>query len=162
MAEFTGSRSTKIERDHAEVVGGVVDGTTTGAPVAMRIVNRDFANQPPEPKPPEGQRGVLEQQQLELLETVRDLARADSLQRAERARRDSARVAPLYLGRTERVVDVADRLHGQQRAEDLLSQIAQKDREIARLRALVPADRMFPTEDDADEDYDYDMCPSIC
>ena len=46
-----GARSTKIERDHAEVVGGVVNGRTTGAPVAMRIVNRDFANQPADPKP---------------------------------------------------------------------------------------------------------------
>ncbi|HEU4630598.1 MAG TPA: prolyl oligopeptidase family serine peptidase [Gemmatimonadaceae bacterium] len=53
------------------------------------------------------QRGFLEEQQLELLETIRDLARADSLQRAERARRDSARVAPLFLGRTERLTDVA-------------------------------------------------------
>jgi dipeptidyl aminopeptidase/acylaminoacyl peptidase len=58
---------------------------------------------PPTPSPAEGQRGFLEQQQLELLETVRDLARADSLQRAERARRDSARVATLYLGRSERL-----------------------------------------------------------
>src|SRR5262249_14437549 len=32
-----GARSTKIERDHAEVVSGVSGGTTTGAPVAMRI-----------------------------------------------------------------------------------------------------------------------------
>jgi len=62
---------------------------------------------PAEPKPPEPQRGFLEQQQLELLETVRDLARADSLQRAERMRRDSARVAPLHLGRTERVSNLA-------------------------------------------------------
>ncbi|HEX6631884.1 MAG TPA: prolyl oligopeptidase family serine peptidase, partial [Gemmatimonadaceae bacterium] len=53
------------------------------------------------------QRGFLEEQQLELLETIRDLAQADSLQRAERARRDSARVAPLFLGRTERLTDLA-------------------------------------------------------
>ena len=46
-----GARSTKIERDHAEIVGGVHDGRTTGAPVAMRIVNRDFANQPADPTP---------------------------------------------------------------------------------------------------------------
>ena len=41
-----GARSTKIERDHAEIVSGVAGGATTGAPVAMRIVNKDFANQP--------------------------------------------------------------------------------------------------------------------
>ncbi len=46
-----GARSTKIERDKAELVSGLVDGRTTGAPVAMRIVNRDFANQPADPPP---------------------------------------------------------------------------------------------------------------
>ena len=46
-----GARSTKIERDHAEIVAGVAGGVTTGAPVAIRIVNRDFANQPAQPKP---------------------------------------------------------------------------------------------------------------
>jgi len=46
-----GARSTKIERDHAEIVGGVAGGRTTGAPVAMRIANRDFANQSDEPRP---------------------------------------------------------------------------------------------------------------
>ena len=44
-----GARSTKIERDHAEITGGVAKGVTTGAPLAMRIVNRDFANQPADP-----------------------------------------------------------------------------------------------------------------
>lgn len=46
-----GARSTKIERDRAEVVSGLAGGRTTGAPVAIRIVNRDFANQPDEPRP---------------------------------------------------------------------------------------------------------------
>jgi chorismate synthase len=46
-----GARSTRIERDHAEITGGLVDGRTTGAPLAMRIENRDFANQPENPKP---------------------------------------------------------------------------------------------------------------
>ncbi|MGH7608376.1 MAG: chorismate synthase [Candidatus Dormibacteria bacterium] len=46
-----GARSTKIERDHAQVVSGVAAGLTTGAPVALRIANRDFANQPPQPAP---------------------------------------------------------------------------------------------------------------
>jgi chorismate synthase len=44
-----GARSTKIERDHAEIVSGVVASRTTGSPVAIRIVNRDFANQPEDP-----------------------------------------------------------------------------------------------------------------
>jgi len=46
-----GARSTRIERDHAEVVSGLAAGRTTGAPIAIRIVNRDFANQSPQPKP---------------------------------------------------------------------------------------------------------------
>jgi chorismate synthase len=46
-----GARSTKIERDHAEITSGLVGGKTTGAPVAMRIENKDFANQPENPKP---------------------------------------------------------------------------------------------------------------
>jgi chorismate synthase len=46
-----GARSTKIERDHAQIVSGVADGRSTGAPLAMRIENKDFANQPADPKP---------------------------------------------------------------------------------------------------------------
>jgi chorismate synthase len=46
-----GARSTRIERDRAEVVGGLAGGLTTGAPVAVRIPNHDFANQPTEPRP---------------------------------------------------------------------------------------------------------------
>jgi chorismate synthase len=45
-----GARSTKIESDHALVVSGIHQGHTTGSPIAMRIVNRDFDNQPPNPK----------------------------------------------------------------------------------------------------------------
>ncbi|MHB1225639.1 MAG: DPP IV N-terminal domain-containing protein, partial [Gemmatimonadaceae bacterium] len=54
-----------------------------------------------------GQRGFLEREQLALLEAVRDEARRDSIEKADRARRDSARVAPLQLGRTERLGNVA-------------------------------------------------------
>ena len=58
-------------------------------------------------RPPEGQRGFLVQQQLELLESVRDAARSDSIQRAQRMRRDSMRVAPLFLGSRERIIDLS-------------------------------------------------------
>jgi len=34
----------KIERDRVEVLGGVIAGRTTGAPVALRIENRDWVN----------------------------------------------------------------------------------------------------------------------
>ena len=46
-----GARSTKIERDHAEIVSGVHTGRSTGAPIAIRIENKDFANQPANPAP---------------------------------------------------------------------------------------------------------------
>ena len=54
-----------------------------------------------------GQRGVLAAQQRELLEAVRDRLRADSIAKAERARRDSTRVKPMYLGRGERVAGLS-------------------------------------------------------
>jgi chorismate synthase len=41
-----GARSTRIEQDHAEIVSGVASGETTGAPIAIRIVNKDHGNQP--------------------------------------------------------------------------------------------------------------------
>lgn len=34
----------KIERDRVEVLGGVINGRTTGAPVSLRVVNRDWPN----------------------------------------------------------------------------------------------------------------------
>ena len=34
----------KIERDKVQVLGGVIGGQTTGAPVALRVENRDWAN----------------------------------------------------------------------------------------------------------------------
>lgn len=34
----------KIEQDRAEVLSGVAQGTTTGAPIALRIENRDWSN----------------------------------------------------------------------------------------------------------------------
>jgi chorismate synthase len=34
----------KIERDRVQILGGVIDGRTTGAPIALRVENRDWAN----------------------------------------------------------------------------------------------------------------------
>ena len=34
----------KIERDRVEILSGVINGQTTGAPVSLRIVNRDWPN----------------------------------------------------------------------------------------------------------------------
>src|SRR3979490_19042 len=52
----------KIERDEVRITGGVRQGRTTGAPIALQILNRDAVNwervmsgdpvaQPPEPAP---------------------------------------------------------------------------------------------------------------
>lgn len=40
-----------IEKDQVEFLGGIENGKTTGAPIAMRIENRDFANQQKRAKP---------------------------------------------------------------------------------------------------------------
>jgi chorismate synthase len=40
-----------IEKDRVEFLGGIEAGRTTGAPIAMRIENRDFANQQKREKP---------------------------------------------------------------------------------------------------------------
>ncbi|HET7583691.1 MAG TPA: prolyl oligopeptidase family serine peptidase [Gemmatimonadaceae bacterium] len=54
-----------------------------------------------------GQRGFLERQQRELFEVIRDRAARDSLEKAERARRDSLHAATLYLGDDERIARLA-------------------------------------------------------
>ncbi|MFN2399873.1 MAG: prolyl oligopeptidase family serine peptidase [Gemmatimonadaceae bacterium] len=55
----------------------------------------------------EGQRAALETQQRTLLEAIRDRERSDSVAKAERAARDSLRIRPLYLGKDERVSELA-------------------------------------------------------
>ena len=54
-----------------------------------------------------GQRALLEAQQRELFEAVRDRLHNDSVAKVERARRDSMRVKPLYLDTRERIADLA-------------------------------------------------------
>lgn len=61
---------------------------------------------PRDSQPPRGQRAVLESQQRELFEVIRDQVRRDSIQRAERAARDSARLRPVFLERRERVTSL--------------------------------------------------------
>lgn len=41
----------RIEHDHVDFFGGVADGVTTGAPLALRVENRDYANQQKREKP---------------------------------------------------------------------------------------------------------------
>ena len=51
-----------------------------------------------------GQRGLLEQQQRDLFDVVRDRAATDSAMRADRKARESAGLQPIYIAATERVV----------------------------------------------------------
>jgi dipeptidyl aminopeptidase/acylaminoacyl peptidase len=53
-----------------------------------------------------GQRGVLEQQQRELFDVIRDRLRLDSIATAERKAREALRVKPLYIAANERVVSL--------------------------------------------------------
>ncbi len=43
----------RIENDRVEILGGVVDGQTIGAPVALKIENRDYANWKDKTVPPQ-------------------------------------------------------------------------------------------------------------
>jgi dipeptidyl aminopeptidase/acylaminoacyl peptidase len=54
-----------------------------------------------------GQRGALERQQLELLEVIRDRARADSLRRVERLAASARGLQPTYLGAGERLAQLS-------------------------------------------------------
>jgi dipeptidyl aminopeptidase/acylaminoacyl peptidase len=59
---------------------------------------------PGDERPPAGQRAFLADEERRLLAAVRDRLARDSVNRAERERRDASRPRPLYLGRDERVV----------------------------------------------------------
>lgn len=60
-------------------------------------------NAPREDSSAAGQRGVLERQQRELFQSVRDRLRNDSLEKADRRTRESWRVKPYYLGENTRL-----------------------------------------------------------
>ena len=79
-----------------EIDGGLVRQLTD---IRIGTAPRDSAR-------PTGQRGVLEQQQRELFEVIRDRVRQDSIAAEERRSRESVRVKPLYIAATERVVSL--------------------------------------------------------
>ncbi len=54
-----------------------------------------------------GQRGSLAKQQRELFQSVRDLLRADSIQKADRALRASLAVKPVYLNKGESIDEMS-------------------------------------------------------
>ena len=56
---------------------------------------------------PTGQRGRMEQIQLDLFEAIRDRARADSIARAERLESESRGVKPFYTDRGERIQSIS-------------------------------------------------------
>ncbi|MBI2796192.1 MAG: chorismate synthase [Gemmatimonadetes bacterium] len=103
-------RRMQIERDTVEFLGGVRAGETTGAPIAMRVANRDWANWQDvmDPAPREGdehgrRRAVTRVRPghadlTGLLKYDRDDAR-DILERAS-ARETTARVAAAAVART--------------------------------------------------------------
>ncbi len=93
---------------------------------------RQLTNVRPGPAPaeekPTPQRAALEATQRALFEVIRDEYRADSLEKAERARRDSAFAKPLYLEPNERVAELAVSPSG--RAAILITRIpAEKPRD---------------------------------
>ena len=62
---------------------------------------------PSEPRPAEGQRGFLEQQQTELFEHIRLTEEREARQRAERERREASDpLRPVYVGANQRVASV--------------------------------------------------------
>jgi chorismate synthase len=62
QAGYGRGRRMAIESDHVEVVAGIRHGTTTGAPIAFLIRNRDWVNWQQtmyvEPEMPEGAAGI--------------------------------------------------------------------------------------------------------
>ena len=62
---------------------------------------------PPRDSTPRGMRGALEREQSALFDVVRDQLRRDSIEKAERERRDSLRTKPFWLKRGERVTTIS-------------------------------------------------------
>ncbi len=83
----------------------------TGLVSQLSNIRSDTA---PSDKKAEGQRGFLEREERELLESVRDRIRADSLSELEKKRLDSLMAKPLYLKKDERVssIDISPNGHG--------------------------------------------------
>ena len=62
---------------------------------------------PPRDSTPRGMRGALQREQSALFEVIRDQLRRDSIEKAERERRDSLRTKPFWLKRGERVTTIS-------------------------------------------------------
>ena len=62
---------------------------------------------PPRDSTPKGMRGALQREQSALFDVIRDQLRRDSIEKAERERRDSLRTKPFWLKRGERVATIS-------------------------------------------------------
>jgi dipeptidyl aminopeptidase/acylaminoacyl peptidase len=62
---------------------------------------------PPRDSMPRGMRGALQREQSALFDVIRDQLRRDSIEKAERERRDSLRTKPFWLKRGERVTTIS-------------------------------------------------------
>jgi dipeptidyl aminopeptidase/acylaminoacyl peptidase len=88
---------------------------------------------PPRDSTQRGMRGALQREQSALFEVIRDQLRKDSLEKAERERRDSLRTRPFWLRRGERVATVSVSPNG--RALILLTTLRGAD---SAQRTIVP------------------------
>jgi dipeptidyl aminopeptidase/acylaminoacyl peptidase len=73
------------------------------SPLIRQVTNIRPGPAPTEPRPAEGQRGALEEQQKALFGVIRDRVTRDSINRAERLAREADDIKPLYLRPNERV-----------------------------------------------------------
>jgi len=80
---------------------------TLGTGLTHQLTDIRSGPAPETPKPPEGQRGRLAEQQRALLESVRDQLARDSVQKTEREAREKSRSKPLYLNRGESVAELS-------------------------------------------------------
>jgi dipeptidyl aminopeptidase/acylaminoacyl peptidase len=62
---------------------------------------------PPKDSTPQGMRGALQREQSALFDVIRDQLRRDSIEKAERERRDSLRTKAFWLKRGERVMTIS-------------------------------------------------------
>jgi chorismate synthase len=82
---FGRSGRMKLETDVVEIVAGVMGGQTTGAPVALRIENRDVrADEPPLTRPRPGHADLVGVQKYGLTDARRVLERASARETAAR------------------------------------------------------------------------------
>ena len=75
--------------------------------LVRQLTDVRFGTPPKEDSTESAQRALLERQQRELLEVVRDQIRADSIRKAEQKWRDSLRTKPVYLRKGERISELS-------------------------------------------------------